>query len=66
METTLIKQFTLRKIAKMSEENYDVSVPCTHPELKKNIINCAVSHLKPEKSKRQYEKCYSDFETDNT
>jgi hypothetical protein len=47
----------------MSEENYDVSVPCTHPELK-NIINGAVSHLKPEKSKRQYEKCYSDFETD--
>jgi hypothetical protein len=63
----------LRKIAKMSEENYDVSIPCTHPELKKysstvkkNNINCAVSHLKPEKSKRQYEKCYSDFETDVT
>jgi hypothetical protein len=34
--------------------------------VKKNIINCAVSHLKPEKSKRQYEKCYSDFETDVT
>jgi hypothetical protein len=50
----------------MSEENYDVSVPCTHPELKKNIINRAVSHLKPEKLKRQYEKCYSDFETDVT
>jgi hypothetical protein len=32
----------------------------------KNIINCAVSHWKPEKSKRQYEKCYSDFETDVT
>jgi hypothetical protein len=32
----------------------------------KNIIKCAVSHLKPEKSKRQYEKCYSDFETDVT
>jgi hypothetical protein len=27
----------LRKIAKISEENYDVSVPCTHPELK-NIL----------------------------
>jgi hypothetical protein len=51
----------------MSEENYDVSVPCTHPELKKIfIITCALSHLKPEKSKRQYEKCYSDFETDVT
>jgi hypothetical protein len=36
----------------MSEENYDVSVPCTHPELKK--------------IKRQDEKCYSDFETDLT
>jgi hypothetical protein len=32
----------------------------------KNIINCAVSHLKPEKSKRQYEKRYSGFETDVT
>jgi hypothetical protein len=32
----------------------------THSDLK-NIINCAVSHLKPEKSKRQYEKRYSDF-----
>jgi hypothetical protein len=34
----------------MSEENYDVLVSCTLPELKI-----------PEKSKRQYEKCYSDF-----
>jgi hypothetical protein len=34
--------------------------------VKKNIINYAVSHLKPEKSKRQYDKCYSDFETDVT
>jgi hypothetical protein len=51
----------------MSEENYDVSVPCAHPSrVKKNIINCAVSYLKLEKSKRQYEKCYSDFETDVT
>jgi hypothetical protein len=32
----------------------------THPDLK-NSINCAVSHLKSEKSKRQYEKRYSDF-----
>jgi hypothetical protein len=44
---------------------YAALVPCTHPELKK-IINCAVSHLKPEKSKQQYKKCYSDFETDVT
>jgi hypothetical protein len=29
---------------------YAALVACTHPELK-NIINCAVSHLKPEKSK---------------
>jgi hypothetical protein len=35
-------------------------VPCTPPELK-NIINRAVSNLIPEKYKRQYEKCYSDF-----
>jgi hypothetical protein len=34
--------------------------------VKKNIIKCAVSYLKPEKSKRQYEKCYSDFDTDVT
>jgi hypothetical protein len=33
---------------------------------KKNIINCAMSHLKPKKSKRQYKQCYSDFETDVT
>jgi hypothetical protein len=44
----------------MSEENYDVLVSCTPPELK-NIINCALSNLIPEKSKRQCEKCYSDF-----
>jgi hypothetical protein len=35
----------------MSEENYDFSVPCTHPELKKYY---------------KYEKCYSDFEADVT
>jgi hypothetical protein len=34
---------TLRKIAKMSEENYDVSVPCTHPELKKYYKLCSVA-----------------------
>jgi hypothetical protein len=50
----------LKKIAKMPEENYDVLVPRTPPELK-NIINRAVSNLIPEKYKRQYEKCYSDF-----
>jgi hypothetical protein len=50
----------LRKIAKMSEENYNVLVPSTPLELK-NIADCAVSNLIPEKSKRQYEKCYSDF-----
>jgi hypothetical protein len=43
---------------------YAALVPCTNPE--RNIINCAVSHLKPEKSKQQYKKCYSDFETDVT
>jgi hypothetical protein len=30
----------------MSEENYDVSVPCTNIELK-NIINFAVANLIP-------------------
>jgi hypothetical protein len=61
----IIKQFVFKKFVEMSEEIHDVSVPCTHPELK-NIIDCAVQHLKPEKSKRQYEKCYSDFEADVT
>jgi hypothetical protein len=51
----------LKKIVKMSEENYDVLIPGIPPELQ-NIINCAVSNdLIPEKSKRQYEKCYSNF-----
>jgi hypothetical protein len=27
----------------MSEENYDVSVPCTHPELKKYYKLCGVA-----------------------
>jgi hypothetical protein len=27
----------LKKFVEMSEENYDVSVPCTHPELKKSF-----------------------------
>jgi hypothetical protein len=44
----------------MWEENYDVLVLCTPPELK-NIVNCAVSNLIAEKSKRQHEKCYSNF-----
>jgi hypothetical protein len=34
---------TLRKIAKMSEDNYDISVPCTHPELKKYYKLCSVA-----------------------
>jgi hypothetical protein len=42
----------------MSEENYNVLVPSTRPELK-NIADCAVSNLIPEKSKRQYDKCYN-------
>jgi hypothetical protein len=29
----------------MSEENYDVSVPCTYSSRVKNIINCAVANL---------------------
>jgi hypothetical protein len=40
--------------------NFLAAIVPTHPDLK-NIINCAVLHLKPEKSKRQYEKRYSDF-----
>jgi hypothetical protein len=39
---------------------YVALVPCTYPELKKYY------KLKPEKSKQQYKKCYSDFETDVT
>jgi hypothetical protein len=37
----------------MSQKNY-VFVPSTSPD-------CAVSNLIPEKSKRQYDKCYNDF-----
>jgi hypothetical protein len=44
----------------MSQENYNVFVPSTSPELK-NIADCSVSNLIPEKSKRQYDKCYNDF-----
>jgi hypothetical protein len=44
----------------MSQEIYNVFVPSTSPELK-NIADCAVSNLIPEKSKRQYDKCYNDF-----
>jgi hypothetical protein len=45
----------------MSQENYNVFfVPSTSPKLK-NIADCAVSNLIPEKSQRQYDKCYNDF-----
>jgi hypothetical protein len=44
----------------MSQEIYNVFVPSTSPELK-NIADCAMSNLIPEKSKRQYNKCYNDF-----
>jgi hypothetical protein len=50
----------LRKIGKMSRENYNVFVASTSPELK-NIADCAVSNLIPEKFKRQYDKWYNDF-----
>jgi hypothetical protein len=43
----------------MLQENY-VFVPSTSAELK-NIADCAVSNLIPEKFKRQYNKCYNDF-----
>jgi hypothetical protein len=39
---------------------YAALVPCIHPELKKYYKLCS------EKSKQQYKKCYSDFETDVT
>jgi hypothetical protein len=38
----------------------NVFVPSTSPELK-NIADCAVTNLIPEKSKRQYDRCYNDF-----
>jgi hypothetical protein len=42
---------------------YAALVPCTHPELKKYYKLCSVAFdLKPEKSKQQHKKCYSDFE----
>jgi hypothetical protein len=44
----------------MSQENYNVFVAFTSPELK-NIADCAVSNLIPEKSKRRHDKCYNDF-----
>jgi hypothetical protein len=50
----------LRKIGKMSQENYNVFVPSTSPEFK-NIAGCAVSNLILENYKRQYGKCYNDF-----
>jgi hypothetical protein len=44
----------------MSQENYNVFVPSTSPELK-NIADCAVSNLILKNYKRQYGKCYNDF-----
>jgi hypothetical protein len=40
----------------MLQENYNVFVPSTSPELK-NITDGAVSNLIPEKSQWQYDKC---------
>jgi hypothetical protein len=44
----------------MSEEDYDILVPCTPPELK-NIINCAVPILCLKNLNVSMKKCYSDF-----
>lgn len=44
----------------MSDTDSDISVPSTPPELK-SVVNSAFSVLIPEKSKRQYEKCYGEF-----
>jgi hypothetical protein len=33
----------INKTIHLSEENYDVSVPCTHPELKKDYKLCSVA-----------------------
>lgn len=44
----------------MSDTDSDISLSCTPPELK-SVINSALSELIPAKSKRQYEKCYSEF-----
>ncbi|KAJ8969132.1 hypothetical protein NQ317_003256 [Molorchus minor] len=44
----------------MSDTDSDILVSCTPPELK-SIVNSALSDLIPKKSKRQYEKCYSEF-----
>lgn len=38
----------------------DISLPCTPPELR-SVVNVALSGLIPEKSKNQYEKCYTEF-----
>lgn len=42
------------------ESDSDNSIYGTPPELKSQV-NCAISTLIPQKSKRQYEKCYGDF-----
>ncbi|KAJ8981988.1 hypothetical protein NQ317_013640 [Molorchus minor] len=44
----------------MSDTDSDILVSCTPPELK-SIVNSALSDFIPKKSKRQYEKCYSEF-----
>lgn len=44
----------------MSDSDSNISISCTPPELH-SIVNSALSDLIPEKSKRQYEKCYNDF-----
>jgi hypothetical protein len=52
--------FFFFEVTEIDGYNFLAAIVPTHPDLK-NIINCAVLHLKPEKSKRQYEKRYSDF-----
>lgn len=44
----------------MSDRDSNVPISSTPPKLK-GAINSALSDLLPEKSKRQYEKCYNDF-----
>jgi hypothetical protein len=48
------KTIHFEKNWKNVSKNYNVFVPSTSPD-------CAVSNLIPEKSKRQYDKCYNDF-----
>ncbi|KAJ8976436.1 hypothetical protein NQ317_008470 [Molorchus minor] len=44
----------------MSDTDSDILVSFTPPELK-SIVNSALFDVIPKKSKRQYEKCYSEF-----